>query len=38
LLGAIGSTQIIRVVDNPVLDGLACVAEAASCSLSSHRS
>jgi type III pantothenate kinase len=38
LLGAIGSTQIIRVVDNPVLDGLACVAEAASGSLSSHRS
>lgn len=30
LLAAIGSTQIIRVVDNPVLDGLACVAEAAS--------
>lgn len=28
LLNAIGSTQLIRVVDNPVLDGLACVAEA----------
>lgn len=28
LLGAIGSTQLIRVVDNPVLDGLACLAEA----------
>ena len=38
LLGAIGSTQIIRVVDNPVLDGLACVAEADAHSLSSHRS
>ncbi|WP_420223823.1 type III pantothenate kinase [Pigmentiphaga litoralis] len=38
LLGAIGSTQIIRVVDNPVLDGLACVAEADAHSPSSHRS
>lgn len=28
VLAAIGSTQLIRVVDNPVLDGLACVAEA----------
>lgn len=35
LMRAIGSTQPVRVVDNPVLDGLACLAESGIVSASS---